>query len=224
MQQNFSIIRTILGLSILIALNSCGNPKNQDTTDKKNLENSKALTISCDLIENWKRAKTFTKQYLEAMPEEYYDFQPTPEILSFAHEFLHVACVNYRYAAMIAGGNDCDNYDDVYNNPSLKSKKSVIRFVMDSYDEMINRLNTENDLSEPTFYYGWSCNKECLAIKGFEHQTHHRGKAAIYLRLKGIAPPGHMLIEDWTMQKDISEEEWMESEEYKNYERIADKE
>ena len=59
-------------------------------------------------------------------------------------------------------------------------------------------------------------------MKGFEHQSHHRGKAAIYLSLKGITPPGHMLIEDWTIPKDISEEEWVNSEEYKNYNRLVD--
>ena len=26
--------------------------------------------------------------------------------------------------------------------------------------------------------------KECLARKGFEHQSHHRGKFAIYLKIK----------------------------------------
>ena len=216
-------MRTILALTTLIIFTSCSNHKNQERSDKTNLEESEDLTVKCDLIDNWKRAKTFTKQYLEAMPEEHYDFQPIPEILSFANEFLHVACVNYRYAAMIAGGNDCENYDDVYNNPNLQSKNSVIDFVMNSYDVMINRLNEESDLSQPTYYYGWTCNKECLSIKGFEHQTHHRGKAAIYLRLKGITPPGHMLIEDWTIPKDITEDEWMKSEEYKNYKKLVDK-
>ena len=216
-------MRISITSTILLVLASCGNPENPATVNKKSLQNSKDLTISCDLIDNWNRAKTFTNQYLEAMPEEHYDFRPTPEILSFAHEFLHVACVNYRYAAMIAGGNDCDNYDDVYNNPDLQSKKAVIAFVMNSYDAMINRLVEENDLSEPTIYYGWSCSKECLSLKGFEHQSHHRGKTAIYLRLKGITPPGHMLIDDWTIPKDISEEEWAESDDYQNYERLVDK-
>ncbi len=215
-------MRTILILTMLIGIASCSNPKDQETSDPSNLNDSKDLTISCDLIDNWKRAKTFTRQYLEAMPEEHYGFQPTPDILSFANEFLHVACVNYRYAAMIAGGNDCENYDDVYNNPNLQSKESVIDFVMNSYDVMIGRLKEESDLSEPTYYYGWTCNKECLSIKGFEHQTHHRGKAAIYLRLKGIKPPGHMLIEDWTIPKDISDDDWMETEEFKDYQKLID--
>ena len=146
-------MRLILAYTIILLIASCDNAKQNETTDKVILLISENLSISCELIDNWECAKIFSRQYLEAMPEEYYDFQPTPEILPFAHEFLHVACVNYRYAAMIAGGNDCGNYDDVYNNPNLQTKESVIDFVMDSYDVMIKRLVEESDLSEPTYYY-----------------------------------------------------------------------
>ena len=217
-------MKSVLFLTVLFLIFSSSNLKNDLGTEIEISENSENPTVSCELIDSWKRAKIFTKQYLEAMPEQHYNFQPTPEILPFADEFLHVACVNFRYAAMIAGGNDCANYDDVYKNPNLQSKESVIAFVMDSYDAMIDRLNEESNLNEETYYYRWSCSKECLSIKGFEHQSHHRGKAAIYLRLKGITPPGHMLIEDWTMPKDITEQGWIESDEYVNYQRLVDKE
>jgi len=31
-------------------------------------------------------------------------------------------------------------------------------------------------------------------IKTFEHQTHHRGQATIYIRLQGIRPPQEQLF------------------------------
>ena len=217
-------MKSITILAAILFIVSFDVPKKELSTNPVRSDDNRDPSIGCELIDNWKRAKVFTKQYLEAMPEEHYDFQPTPEILSFAQEFLHVACVNYRYAAMIAGGYDCTEYDDVFNNPNLQTKESVIAFVMDSYDAMINRLAEENDLSESTYFYRWSCSKECLSMKGFEHQSHHRGKAAIYLRLKGIAPPPHMLIEDWTIAKDVTEEDWVESDEYINYQRLVDQE
>lgn len=213
-------------LVLLLILSACQESPSPATEQTKVsvVSEQKETSISCDLIDNWKRAKAFTLQYLEAMPGEFYDFQPTPDILPFAHEFLHVACVNYRYAAMIAGGNDCSDYDTVYKDPNLQSRDQVIAFVMDSYDTMIARLMEEEDLSETTYYYRWTCSKECLALKGFEHQSHHRGKTAIYLRLKGIKPPSHMLIEDWTIPSDISVEDWVETNEYKSYTKIIDSE
>ncbi len=209
----------LLAVSIFI---SCGSDRTKQATASLVSADQASTTIVCDRISDWERARTFTRKYMEAMPEEHYNFQPAPEILSFVDEFLHVACVNYRYAAMIAGSYDCSDYDDVYNNPDLESKEAAMAFVMDSYDAMIRRLQMEPDLNEPTHYYGWSCSKSCLAQKGFEHQSHHRGKAAVYLRLKGVTPPGHMLIAKWDMPKDISDEEWTATDDYKNYERLVD--
>lgn len=223
--------RLVYYLLICFALASC-NAGHQ--SDRAYLLNASALslsedavennTIDCELISSWIRAKEFTRRYLDAMPEEHYDFQPTPEILSFAHEFLHLACVNYRYAAMIAGGYDCSNYDDLYNDPALQSKEGVMNFVMNSYDAMISRLEEEEDLSKAAYYYRWECDKECISRKGFEHQSHHRGKAAIYLRLKGIAPPFEMLVEDWNIPKDITQEDWAKTKEYQEYQRLIDTE
>ncbi|MCW3088251.1 MAG: DinB family protein, partial [Sediminibacterium sp.] len=31
-------------------------------------------------------------------------------------------------------------------------------------------------------------------MKAFEHQTHHRGQATIYIRLQGIRPPAEKLL------------------------------
>jgi hypothetical protein len=36
------------------------------------------------LVAEWQRAKTYTKAYLDAMPEDGYAFKPTPDIRSFA--------------------------------------------------------------------------------------------------------------------------------------------
>jgi uncharacterized damage-inducible protein DinB len=36
--------------------------------------------------------------------------------------------------------------------------------------------------------------KALILAKAFEHQTHHRGQATVYLRLKGVTPPQEMLF------------------------------
>ena len=60
--------------------------------------------------------------------------------------------------------------------------------------------------------------------KGFEHQSHHRGKWAIYLRLVGVKPPGEQLIwkDGQRTSKDISKEDWRETKEYKSYLKKVD--
>ena len=181
--------------------------------------NSVEPAISCDLISDFERGKEFTLKYLNAMPEDKYEFKPTPEILSFREEALHLASVNFRYAAMIAGGYDASNLKEIYERPELQSKKAVIAFVSRSYDIMINQINSESNLNQTTYYYRWNCSKECLARKGFEHQSHHRGKWAIYLRLVGVKPPGEQLIwkDGQKTPRDITKDNWRETKEYKSY-------
>ena len=105
-------------------------------------------------------------------------------------------------------------------------KEGVIAWDDKSYDVMINQIKSEDKLEDNTYYYRWNCSKNCLARKGFEHQSHHRGKWAIYLRLVGEVPPGEQLIwidEDSDTPRDISREEWMMTPNYKKYKKIIDK-
>ena len=62
---------------------------------KQTNENLNDATLPCDLISDYKRAKEFTLSYLETMPEEYYNFQPTPKIINFKYEAIHLGLVNY---------------------------------------------------------------------------------------------------------------------------------
>ena len=182
--------------------------------------------IACDLINDYERAKEFTLKYLNTMPANKYSYKPTPEILSFREEALHLAGGNYRYAAMIAGGYDASNFDEIFKRPELQTKEGVIAWVDKSYDVMINQIKNEENLEENTYYYRWNCSKNCLARKGFEHQSHHRGKWAIYLRLVGEIPPGEQLIwkdQDSNTPRDISREDWQVTPNYKKYKKIIDK-
>jgi len=180
--------------------------------------------IACDLISDFERGKEFTLKYLNAMPEDKYEYKPTPEILSFREEALHLGSVNYRYAAMIAGGYDASDLKEIYQRSELQTKKGVIDFVNKSYDVMINQIKSESNLDNNTYYYRWNCSKECLARKGFEHQSHHRGKWAIYLRLVGVKPPGEQLIwkDGQRTPRDISKKDWRETKEFKSYLKKVD--
>ena len=180
--------------------------------------------IACDLISDFERGKEFTLKYLNAMPEDKYEYKPTPEILSFREEALHLGSVNFRYAAMIAGGYDASDLKEIYQRSELQTKKGVIDFVTRSYDVMINQIKSESNLDNNTYYYRWNCSKECLARKGFEHQSHHRGKWAIYLRLVGVKPPGEQLIwkDGQRTPRDISKKDWRETKEFKSYLKKVD--
>src|SRR5471032_2261685 len=62
-----------------------------------------AQFTQAQMVDEWKRAKVYTKEYLDAMPADGYGFKPTPEIRSFAQQMLHLADANYFFISTASG-------------------------------------------------------------------------------------------------------------------------
>ena len=153
-----------------------------------------------EMVVEWQRAKTYTKAYLEAMPEGGYGFKPTPEIRSFAQQMLHLADANYLFSFIASGkpnpiGETLQNHN-VAEKTYSTTKEAVTKIVMDSYDWMINTLQgmTQAQMLETIKFHNQDITRSGIFGKAFEHQTHHRGQTTVYLRLKGVTPPGEMLF------------------------------
>lgn len=145
-------------------------------------------------VAEWQRAKAYTKAYLDAMPEDGYGFKPTPEIRSFAQQMLHLADANYYFASSASGV--ASPMKASAEKTVAQTKEATTKAVMDSYDFVIASLQgmTAAQLDEMGSVEGKSIPKANIFGKAFEHQTHHRGQCTIYLRLKGVTPPGEMLF------------------------------
>ena len=146
------------------------------------------------MVTEWQRAKVYTKAYLDAMPEDGYAFKPTPEIRSFAQQMLHLANDNYGFAVH-ASGKPNPNGETSLEKTASPTKEATTKIVMDSYDFIISALQsmTPEQLQETTKFGKQEITRFGVFGKAFEHQTHHRGQTTIYLRLKGVTPPGEML-------------------------------
>src|SRR5580693_4283506 len=97
-----------------------------------------------EMVLEWQRAKTYTKAYLDAMPEDGYGFKPTPEIRSFAQQMLHLADANYLFAFIASGkpnpiGETLQNHN-VAEKTFPSTKEAVTKTVMNSYEWMIATL------------------------------------------------------------------------------------
>jgi len=151
---------------------------------------------SSEMIAEWKRAKEYTKEYLDAMPENGVGFKPTPDIRSFAEQMLHIANANYAFASAASGKANPNQDKDLEKMPELKTKASLTKAVMDSYDFVISALEGLSDaqLGEKVKIFNMEMERGTALEKAFEHQTHHRGQTTIYLRLKGVKPPPEKLF------------------------------
>src|SRR5919107_5463210 len=64
---------------------------------------SNAQTSIDGMVKEWERAKAYTKEYLDVMPDSGYALKPTPEMRSFAEQMLHLTDANYGFAAGVTG-------------------------------------------------------------------------------------------------------------------------
>jgi len=147
------------------------------------------------MIADWQRAKNYTKAYLDAMPEDGYGFKPTPEMRSFAGQMLHLADGNY-FLVGAATGKPGPLGKESAEKTVAQTKEATAKAALDSYDYVISVLQnaTPAQLQEMAKVGGKDITKQVAFNKAFEHQTHHRGQATVYLRLKGVTPPQEMLF------------------------------
>ncbi|WP_138477374.1 DinB family protein [Dyadobacter bucti] len=153
-----------------------------------------AQTSRSKQIADWERAKVFTKEYLDAMPEDGYAFKPTPEIRSFAQQMGHLADANFAFVSGATGKKS--PMEGSVEKMTDQSKAAITKGVMDSYDFAISSLKsmTDADLGKDIKLFGMDMKSGVALEKGFEHQTHHRGQATVYIRLKGVTPPKEKLF------------------------------
>ena len=137
------------------------------------------------------------------MPADKYSFRPADSIRSFAEQMLHFAQANAGIAFIGTGVNNVAGQvfrrQDFAKSPAVQNKDSVAYYVKTSYNLMIDAINNMDfgRLDEVVSFdlpggkrtatrLGW-------LLKGFEHQTHHRGQCTIYRRLQGLRPPAEKL-------------------------------
>jgi len=149
-----------------------------------------------DMVKEWERAKAYTKEYLDTMPEPGYALKPTPEMRSFAEQMLHLTDGNYGFVSAASGEKSPVGFGES-EKVADKSKANVTKLVMDGYDFVINSIKkmTPAQLNENVKLFGkFDVTKGAALAKCFEHQTHHRGQTTVYIRLAGAKPPQEKLF------------------------------
>lgn len=153
-----------------------------------------AQTTVAKQIADWERAKAYTKEYLDAMPDDGYALKPTPEIRSFAQQMDHLADVNYAFISAATG--KAKPMDSSLEKMADQSKPAVTKAVMESYDYVLTALKgmKDADLGKDVKVFNMDMKVGTALEKAFEHQTHHRGQTTVYIRMKGATPPKEKLF------------------------------
>ncbi|HEU5292134.1 MAG TPA: DinB family protein [Cyclobacteriaceae bacterium] len=123
-------------------------------------------------------SKNYTLAVAEAMPDSSYNFKPAADVWTFNELINHIA-----YGIQWWEANYVKLKETKWDPPSGKAnKKEAIKSLQQAFEGLQETLNTVklNDDIVKGFY------------STFDHISHHRGQATVFLRLKGIAPPDYV--------------------------------
>lgn len=139
-------------------------------------------------LDRWEKAKVFTIQVADAMPEDGYSYNPKIELREYGKLMQHIGTNNVFYISRFKGGPP-----DELKAPEKSDKETTKKYLAACFDYCSGVLKglTEADLdkmypgrpNQPQ-QTGWD-----WVLHAFIHTAHHRGYAEVYLREKGITPP-----------------------------------
>ena len=155
-----------------------------------------ADTLKAIMVKDWERAKSYTDEYLATMPAEKYSARAVDSVRSFSEQMLHLALGTIGYVSAATGKPRIFPGFNLEKSAGAQNKDSVSYYVNASYDFAIDAIKNMNasTLSEHVKRGQYDETRYTWIMKGFEHQTHHRGQCTIYIRLQGIKPPNERLL------------------------------
>jgi hypothetical protein len=149
------------------------------------LQAQTANPLSTELKTAYTRVKTNFIKAAEKMPEDQYDFKPTPDTQTFKERITHIAVSNMGPCSALNGAPKS------IDAKTLKTKADVVSALKDSFaacDAVIDNM-TDADAVTMVAGRGNPRPKLGMAFGLIAHDVEVYGYICVYMRLKGIVPP-----------------------------------
>ena len=133
----------------------------------------------------WESTRNLVIGIVEIMPEDKYDFKPTPEVRTFRDNVIHLVAENYVFFGLVAGEN--------LGNPAqnLKSRDELIKALRESYDygAKVWAGLTEAKALEMIEVRDQKVQRWSAILNAIQDNMNHYGNLVVYVRLNGLVPP-----------------------------------
>ncbi|WP_209330541.1 DinB family protein [Lunatimonas salinarum] len=149
-----------------------------------------------EFLERWEGSKRYMLTIAEALPEEHYDFRPTPDEMSFAEQLMHIAVtVEWHIFSRFEGLNTPYRTKD-YQAGGM-TKKEIIEVLEKEMDKAAGHIAQfdPSRLGEINQYGQLRRTGRQFLLLAADHIAHHRGQLVVYLRMNGIKPPNYILYQ-----------------------------
>jgi uncharacterized damage-inducible protein DinB len=140
--------------------------------------------VRSTILKHWKISRDFTVKVAEQMPEADYAFKLTPPQMNFAEQMVHLAETFEEFLAPFSA----EKLN--FGKPASMGKADVLTFMKKSFDISIERVSklTPEQIAKSYKNGQATVTGLDLLMELFDHTTHHRASAEMYLRAKGITP------------------------------------
>jgi uncharacterized damage-inducible protein DinB len=136
----------------------------------------------------WESTRGLLLGIAEAIPEDKYDFKPTPAVRSFREVLIHLIGENYLFFSRVSG--ESLGGPERFNN--LKTREEILKTLRESYDydaKIWDGLTEEKALEMVAGRGGQQVQRWSFILGAIQDNMNHYGNLVVYLRLNGIVPP-----------------------------------
>jgi len=143
-------------------------------------------TLAGDVQADWAAQKERFVSAADAMPDDKFDYKPTPAQQSYAARIMHVVEANQGLAGLLGGKTPVPAV-----NMKAATKAEVmtaLRQSMDCWDVVLKEF-TDQQLNERVAAGGFMASRLRLIYGSMQHNMDIYGQMVVYLRLNGIVPP-----------------------------------
>jgi hypothetical protein len=136
----------------------------------------------------WEYTRTLVEGIAAQVPEDLYDFRPTPEVRSFREQFTHLIDENFRFMAQAAGETPPMEKSAI---EQLKGRDEILQALKDSYDygaKVWTGLTEQKALEMIPGRGGRPQPRWTPILVQISDNMNHYGNLVVYVRLKGMVP------------------------------------
>jgi uncharacterized damage-inducible protein DinB len=132
-------------------------------------------------------SKSTILRSVDKVPDDLWNFKPTPAVRSFGQLFAHIADGQYEFCGMASEGKAVDKGVE----KSAETKTQVLSALKDAFaycDAAYTKMTDASAVEMVAFF-----NRQATRIGAMDynitHTMEHYGNLVTYMRLKNIVPP-----------------------------------
>jgi uncharacterized damage-inducible protein DinB len=136
----------------------------------------------------WDSTRTLLEGLVAQVPEDLYDFRPTPEIRSFREQFTHLIDENFRFMAQAAGEPPPMEKSAI---EQLKGRDDILKALKESYDygaKVWTGMTEQKAMEMIPGRGGQQQLRWAPILVQIVDNMNHYGNLVVYVRLKGMVP------------------------------------